>query len=170
MCNPRAMELDPQAFKDTLRCFPSGVTVVTSMADGVPSGMTVSAFAAVSLAPPRISICVSREAETRPVIEASRHFAVHILGCTQAELGMRFAHLLPDVPVPFEGVSYGSAVTGSPILSECVAWLDCELESMIAVGDHKLFIGIPRAANASAGSDEPIVYYDRHWRMLAPLR
>jgi flavin reductase (DIM6/NTAB) family NADH-FMN oxidoreductase RutF len=162
------MELDPQAFKDNLSRFPSGVTVVTSIANGMPSGMTVSAFAAVSLTPPRISICVSHEAETRPVIEASRHFAVHILGRTQAELGMRFAHMLPDVPVPFEGLSYGSAVTGSPILPECIAWLDCELERTVEVGDHKLFIGIPLAARA-IGSEEPIVYYDRHWRVLEPI-
>lgn len=160
------MELDIQAFKDTLSRFPSGVTVVTSVLDGVPSGMTVSAFAAVSLTPPRVSICVSLEAETRPAIEASRHFAVHILGREQAELGMRFAHLLPDVPVPFEGLSYRTAVTGSPILAECIAWLDCELESTIAVGDHKLFIGIPLAVDAAAGSDDPIVYCQRDWRML----
>lgn len=163
------MELDPQTFKNTLSRFPSGVTVVTSIADGIASGMTVSAFAAVSLDPPRISICVSHEAETRPVIESSRSFAVHILGRTQAELGLRFAHLLPDVPVPFEGIQYSKAVTGSPILPECVAWLDCELESTIAVGDHKLFIGIPVAASDNAGCDEAIVYYDRNWRVLEPL-
>jgi flavin reductase (DIM6/NTAB) family NADH-FMN oxidoreductase RutF len=161
------MELDAQTFKDTLSRFPSGVTVVTSIADGIPSGMTVSAFAAVSLNPPRISICVSHEAATRPVIESSRSFAVHILGRTQAELGLRFALLLPDVPEPFAGISYTTAATGSPILPECVAWLDCQLESTITVGDHKLFIGIPVAANAAAGCDEAIVYYDRNWRLLA---
>jgi 3-hydroxy-9,10-secoandrosta-1,3,5(10)-triene-9,17-dione monooxygenase reductase component len=163
------MELDAQAFKDTLSCFPSGVTVVTSLLDGVPSGMTVSAFAAVSLTPPRISICVNQDAETRPAIETSRHFAVHILGRRQAELGMRFAHLLPDVPVPFAGLKYGAAVSGSPILPDCVAWLDCALESTIVVGDHKLFIGIPLAVDPAAGSDEPIVYCQRNWRVLEPL-
>lgn len=167
MCNLSSMELDAQAFKDTLSRFPSGVTVVTSVLDGVPSGITVSAFAAVSLTPPRISICVNLEAETRPVIEASGCFAVHILGSAQEELGMRFAHLLPDVPVPFAGVTYRTAATGAPILPDCIAWLDCELESTIAVGDHKLFIGIPRAVDAAAGSDEPIVYCQRAWRVLA---
>jgi flavin reductase (DIM6/NTAB) family NADH-FMN oxidoreductase RutF len=103
------------------------------------------------------------------MIESSRHFAVHILGRTQEQLGMRFAHLLPDVPVPFAGIRYATAVTGSPILHECLAWLDCELESTVAVGDHKLFIGIPLAVGAAANSDEPIVYYDRNWRVLQPL-
>lgn len=166
MCDVASMELDAQAFKDTLSRFPSGVTVVTSILDGAPSGMTVSAFAAVSLTPPRVSICVSLEAETRPAIEASGCFAVHILGRGQAELGMRFAHLLPDVPVPFAGLSYRTAITGAPILPECIAWLDCELESTIAVGDHKLFIGIPRAVEPAAGSDDPIVYCQRDWRVL----
>jgi flavin reductase (DIM6/NTAB) family NADH-FMN oxidoreductase RutF len=163
------MELDAQAFKETLSRFPSGVTVVTSVLNGVPSGMTVSAFAAVSLSPPRISICVSLEAETRSVIEASQHFAVHILGRGQAELGMRFAHLLPDVPVPFEGLSYRTAVTGAPILAECIAWLDCQLESVVAVGDHKLFIGIPLAVDAAVSSEDPIVYCQRNWRTLERL-
>jgi flavin reductase (DIM6/NTAB) family NADH-FMN oxidoreductase RutF len=163
------MELDAQAFKDTLSRFPSGVTVVTSMLDGVPRGTTVSAFAAVSLTPPRISICVSLEAEVRPAIEASGHFAVHVLGRNQAELGMRFAHLLPDVPVPFEGFLYRTAATGSPILPECIAWLDCQVESTVAVGDHKLFIGTPLAVDAAVSSDDPIVYCQRNWRSLEPL-
>lgn len=169
MCNGTGMELDPQTFKDTLSHFPSGVTVVTSLANGIPSGMTVSAFAAVSVTPPRVSICVSDEAETRQVIESSRSFAVHILGCSQAELGLRFAQLLPEVPTPFAGLGYSTAATGSPILAGCVAWLDCVLESTVTVGDHKLFIGTPVAANARDSDEAAIIYYERNWRTLAPL-
>jgi flavin reductase (DIM6/NTAB) family NADH-FMN oxidoreductase RutF len=161
------MELDPQTFKDTLSRFPCGVTVVTAMLEGVPSGLTVSAFAAVSLQPPRVSICVGHDSDTLPVIERSGHFAVHILGRDQAELGLRFAKLLPDVPEPFTGLAYSVGTTGSPILPLCTTWLECRVESQLVVGDHTLLIGAPLTAASGALPDDPIVYHARRWCALS---
>jgi flavin reductase (DIM6/NTAB) family NADH-FMN oxidoreductase RutF len=161
------MELDAQTFKDTMARFPCGVTVVTAMGDdGVPSGLTVSTFAAVSLQPPRISICVGHESDSLPVIERAGHFAVHILGREQAELGLRFAKLLPDVPEPFAGLSYSVGVTGSPLLPHCTTVLECRIEQRIVVADHTLFIGAPLKAAEGSLADDPIVYHARSWRRL----
>jgi flavin reductase (DIM6/NTAB) family NADH-FMN oxidoreductase RutF len=34
-----------------------------------------------------------------------------------------------------------SGQAGSPILGDCLAFLDCHLEEVIELGDHDLFIG-----------------------------
>ena len=135
--------------------------------------LAAAAFCAASLAAaPAFAVTFANTSQISPN-ESTFFFTNNgdgtstISGSGQAELGMRFAHLLPDVPVPFAGVTYRTAATGAPILPDCIAWLDCELESTIAVGDHKLFIGIPRAVDAAAGSDDPIVYCQRAWRVLA---
>ena len=51
-------------FKHAMRRVPTGVTVVTSLKDGEPRGITVNAFASVSLDPPSLLICVNREARS----------------------------------------------------------------------------------------------------------
>ena len=56
------------------RCvaFPTGVTVVTTLKEGEPRGITVNAFASVSLDPPSLLICINREARSYLFISSSR--------------------------------------------------------------------------------------------------
>src|SRR6185295_6475790 len=140
---------DPKVFKDVLSRFASGVTVVTTMCDGVPHGLTVSAFSAVSAAPPRVLICLGNDTDSKPLIERARCFAVHILGRDHVALGPRFAKLLPGVDDLFEGLAYRTERTGAPVLDQCLGWLDCRVESILPVGDHAIFIGAVEAASIS---------------------
>src|SRR5262245_34973827 len=135
------MALQENAYKAVLSRFASGVTIVTTSHDGKPFGLTVSAFSSVSAAPPRVLVCLANDSDTKPLVERSGHFAVHILGLDQLVLGPRFAKLEPEVTDPFIGLSYREERTGAPILDDCLAWLDCRLESSLPVGDHTVFVG-----------------------------
>jgi flavin reductase (DIM6/NTAB) family NADH-FMN oxidoreductase RutF len=53
-----------------------------------------------------------------------------------------------------EEISYPA--TGSPILSNCAAYLDCKLSHQIEVGDHILFIGTVIKANSK---NQPVLIY-----------
>jgi flavin reductase (DIM6/NTAB) family NADH-FMN oxidoreductase RutF len=164
------MTIEAALFKDALSRFASGVTVVTTVVDGVPHGLTVSAFSSVSAAPPRVLICLNNSTDSKPLIDRSGAFAVHILGSAHAVLGPRFAKLVPGLGDPFEGLSHRVESTGCPILVDCLAWLDCQVESRIAVGDNTIFIGSVQAAGTYgvAAEAEPLLYYRRAWRMLHP--
>ena len=158
------MEVDAKAYKDVLSRFASGVTVVTTLCDGVPHGLTVSAFASVSAVPPRVLVCLSNGTDSMPLIDRSRRFAVHILGREHAALGPRFAKMIPSVGDLFEGLPYRTEATGSPVLQDCLAWLDCRVDAQFAVGDHTVFVGAVEAAGHNDG--EPVLYFKRAWRVL----
>lgn len=162
------MTVDPIGFRDVMSRFASGVTVVTTMCDGVPHGLTVSAFSSVSLSPPRVLICLGNDTDSKPLIDRSRSFAVHILGRDHVELGPRFAKLIPGVEDPFVGMSYRAEVTGSPILESCIAWLDCRVESTFPTGDHTIYIGDVQATGRPDDESDPVLYYRRAWRVLDP--
>ena len=74
-----------------MRRHPSGVTVVTSLKDGEPRGITVNAFASVSADPPMLLICVNREARSYLYISSSRIFCVNLLAVEQRELAEHFS-------------------------------------------------------------------------------
>ena len=162
------MTVDPKGFRDVMSHFASGVTVVTTMCDGAPHGLTVSAFSSVSLSPPRVLICLGNDTDSKPLIDRSGAFAVHILGRAHVDFGPRFAKLIPGFEDPFVGLSYRAEVTGSPILAECIAWLDCHVESAFAIGDHTIYIGDVRAAGRPSEDGEPVLYFRRAWRVLDP--
>lgn len=162
------MPVDPKSFREVMSQFASGVTVVTTICDGVPHGLTVSAFSSVSLSPPRVLICLGNDTDSKPLIDRSGNFAVHILGRSHVALGPRFAKLIPGVEDPFEGMTYRVEVTGSPILDDCIAWLDCRVESAVPIGDHTIYIGDVQAAGRDAGESDPVLYFRRAWRVLDP--
>ncbi|MEM2106891.1 MAG: flavin reductase family protein, partial [Candidatus Bathyarchaeia archaeon] len=63
----------------------------------------------------------------------------------------------------FATIPYETKVTGAPILKDCLAYLDCEVERAIPVGDHTLFAG--RIVDANIKADKkPLAYNpDDYW-------
>ncbi len=41
----------------------------------------------------------------------------------------------------FKGIDYEEKNTGSPILKDCLAFLDCKIVSSLETGDHTIFVG-----------------------------
>ena len=72
--------------------FPTGVTIITTLDAGKnPIGLTISSFTSVSLDPPLILWCMTRDSNMLGEFEACTHFAVNILAADQADLSRRFA-------------------------------------------------------------------------------
>lgn len=139
-----------------MRRFPTGVTVVTSIKDGEPRGVTVNAFASVSAEPPMVLICINREARSYLYISTSKIFCVNLLAGDQRALAERFSGKLRERQ--FEDVAHTTAVTGAPVLAGTVGYLDCEVAEEHHAGTHSIFIGNVVQADARAGS--PLGYYD----------
>lgn len=143
-------------FKAAMRHFPTGVTVVTSVREGEPRGVTVSAFASVSLDPPLVLICINREARSYLYISSSQVFCVNILAGDQRHLAERFAGKLREHQ--FDGVEYDVDVTGAAVLRGTVAHLDCEVAEEHHAGSHSIFIG--RVVSAKSRTGSPLGYYN----------
>jgi flavin reductase (DIM6/NTAB) family NADH-FMN oxidoreductase RutF len=143
-------------FRAVMRHFPTGVTVVTSLREGEPRGVTVSAFASVSADPPLVLICINREARSYLYISSSQVFCVNMLSGNQRHLAERFSGKLREHQ--FEGVEYEIDVTGAPVLVGSVAHLDCEVVEEHHAGSHSIFIG--RVLSAKSHSGSPLGYYN----------
>jgi flavin reductase (DIM6/NTAB) family NADH-FMN oxidoreductase RutF len=146
--------------------FASGVTVVTTVHDGKLRGVTVSAFASVSLNPPLVLVCIANEAVSENWIAESGIFAVNILSDEQEFLSERFAARAPIVNAHFDGVPYNTAITGSPILTESLAWYDCRVEATHDGGDHIVFIGRVEAVGFEAKRKQPLVYFANRYGQI----
>jgi len=149
------MSLDPETFKDAMRRFATGVTVVTSLKDGEPRGVTVSAFASVSLQPPSVLICINREARSYLFISTSKIFCVNILSAEQEQLARRFSGKLRENQ--FEGVDYFVDQTGAAVLTGSLAHLDCEVTGEHHVASHSIFIG--KVLSVATRGGTPLGYF-----------
>jgi 3-hydroxy-9,10-secoandrosta-1,3,5(10)-triene-9,17-dione monooxygenase reductase component len=155
-----ARAADPAAFRAVMRRHPSGVTVVTSLREGEPRGITLSAFASVSTDPPMLLICVNREARSYLYISSSRIFCVNLLGAGQRELAERFSGRIKERQ--FDDIAWSTDVTGAPVLSGTVGHFDCAVDAEHHAGSHSIFIGRVLACTAQAGA--PLGYYEGQFR------
>jgi flavin reductase (DIM6/NTAB) family NADH-FMN oxidoreductase RutF len=148
--------LDPDTFRSVLGRFASGITVVTARDDtGKDCGMTVSAFCSVSLVPPLVLICVDRVASMHDLLRKTSHFAVNILAAHQEPLSRRFSG--PDEHKRFDGIGYERGTTGSALLDDALAHIECRRVAHHDAGDHTIVVG--EVEVATAHSDRPLLYY-----------
>ena len=164
------MPVDAQLFKDALARWASGVTVVTTAREGVFKGTTASSFTSVSLNPPLILICLAQNLYTHKLLQETGIFAVSILRNDQLKLGKMFAGMYPEIEDRFTDLDIHTAVTGCPILSDAMSWVDCTIAQEIPAGDHTIFVGKVEAAGNSPHNGEPLLYYHRQWGRFSPVQ
>ncbi|MGH9067093.1 MAG: flavin reductase family protein [Acidimicrobiales bacterium] len=146
--------LDQARYREVLGHFASGVTVVTTVERGRPWGFTCQAFAALSLTPELVAFAAARSSATWPRIEATRTFCVNVLGEGQEALARAFA---TKGAHKFAGVGWAPGATGSPVLADALAWVECRLEQALHTGDHLL--GVGRVVDLGVGRGRPLIFY-----------
>ncbi len=154
------MPVKGEDFRATLRRFPTGITVVTTLLEGRRKGFTANAFSSVSVDPPVVLICVNRQSRTHPLIAEAGSFCINILRLEQREVAVAFASR--RTTDPFAGLACRSAPTGSPIIENTLAYLDCTLAEEHTAGTHTIFLGSVVACGFSDGA--PLGYFNADYR------
>ena len=145
---------DSRDLRLALGSFPTGVTVVTSKdKDDNPIGFTANSFTSVSLSPQLILICIDKASFNIQSFSVGKHFAVSVLSESQHHISTTFAS--PDSD-RFKNIQWEVKITGSPIISNSVAWFDCDKDQFIDAGDHFIVIGKVRGFDSN--SQRPLVY------------
>jgi flavin reductase (DIM6/NTAB) family NADH-FMN oxidoreductase RutF/DNA-binding IclR family transcriptional regulator len=157
---------DKQWFRQVLGQFPTGVCVVTATPpDGTAAGMVVGSFTSVSLDPPLVAFFPDKGSSSWPRIESAGKFCVNILGEDQEAVCRRFASKAPD---KFEGQAHRPAGSGSPILQDVVAWIDCDIQSVQEAGDHYIVLG--SVLDLQIESPRlPLLFFQGGYGAFAPL-
>ena len=163
-----AVHDDPDAvakarlFRDVLGRFASGVTVVTTVSNGEPVGMTCQSFSSVSLDPPLVVFIPAKSSRSWPLIQRSGRFCVNFLAADQAELSNTMASRGAD---KFGDVTWTpSARTGSPILEGALAHVDCTIHTVHEAGDHYVVIGRVVDLNTDPVDADPLLFYRGQYR------
>ena len=161
------MSVDADQFRDVLRCFAAGVTIVTASAGERRHGMTVSAFSSVSADPPLIAVNIERSHTITPILrDPDCRFAVSILGAEQVELSNRFAFEKDEDR--FLAGSWRDE-DGVPVLADAVAWMVCRPHAGVEAGSHTIWVGRVKRCAALRPEDGPLVYWNRGYQGLRAL-
>ena len=135
--NP-APALEARSFRDALGRFATGVAFVTAAPGGEPAGLIVNSLTSVSLEPPLVSFCPSRDSLTWTRMRRAGRFGVSILGRKHERFAMRATPAGAD---RFAGLNWELGPRGVPLLTDALATLECETVAEHPTGDHSIVIG-----------------------------
>lgn len=151
------MTVSEAEFKSALSRFATGVTVLTTCDGDQPAGLTVNAFASISLHPPLVMVSIDTRSHLHDLTQRTGYFAVNILGAHQHDVSRRFAGQTADRDHRFAGTTYHAGLTGAPLLDEAIAHVECRLVAVYPGGDHSIFLGSVEAVDSLPG--DPMIYY-----------
>ena len=147
--------VDARELRTALGHFATGVAVITARDVRGPVGMTVNSFCSVSLDPPLVLFCPSRESRTWPVIERAGRFCVNVLGHEQQDVSTVFGRGGED---KFNGTPWRFSPGGAPLLDGVLTWLDCAIDTVHEAGDHYVVIGRVTELGPP-GDGRPLLFY-----------
>lgn len=150
---PAPTAVDDQEYRDALRHFASGVTVISTLdSAGRVHGMTATAFSSLSLRPPLVLVAVDRRARCHRQVITTRQFGVSILHSRQEDLSRHFGGRPLDGHQPTF-----SRLDGAPVLEDAMVTLACTLDSTLEGGDHTIFVGLVTATTIIV--KDPLVHF-----------
>jgi 3-hydroxy-9,10-secoandrosta-1,3,5(10)-triene-9,17-dione monooxygenase reductase component len=161
------VEIESGRFRQIMGRFATGVTVVTTIADVRPQGITVNALSSVSLEPPLIMVALDRRRFITPMVRELGRYAVNVLGEGQQALSDCFAHAaVKPGREDFCGAAWHAGSTGLPLLDGAIATLECTVVETFSAGDHDLFIGRVDALDDGGAAEAavgPLLYFRRRY-------
>jgi flavin reductase (DIM6/NTAB) family NADH-FMN oxidoreductase RutF len=154
-----AMPTNQEAFRSAMRCFATGVTIVTVDDQGQVHGMTANAFTSVSLDPMLVLVCVDRSAKTHAHLHTRQRFGINVLSEQQPRISEHYADEARDLKnaEALTGAKFARTQHGTPVLEGALAYLECRLMSEQDAGDHTIFIA--EVEEVVIRSGRPLLYF-----------
>jgi 3-hydroxy-9,10-secoandrosta-1,3,5(10)-triene-9,17-dione monooxygenase reductase component len=153
-------------YRKVLGRYPTGVTVVTGIADdGTPVGLAVGSFTSVSLDPPLVSFMAAKTSTSFVKLRMASSFCVNFLSADQEHICRAFARSSGN---KFAGIAWRPAESGAPILEHSAGWVECDFHDTLEVGDHYVVFGAVRALGVGGG-EQPLVFWRGGYGRFAEL-
>ncbi|MEU7810897.1 flavin reductase family protein [Pseudonocardia sp. NPDC049154] len=156
---------DGAQLRQAFGCFPSGVTAVCALIDGVPVGMAASSFTSVSVTPPLVSVCVQDTSTTWPKLRGRTRLGVSVLAEGHDAVCLSLSRKTGD---RFAGVDWVAAPDGGVFVHGSSVWLDCSLHAELPAGDHAIALLEIHGLRAEPDT-APLVFHGSRFRRLAAV-
>ncbi|MBV6656548.1 MAG: flavin reductase family protein [Devosiaceae bacterium] len=143
---------DTRALRSAFSRFATGVTIVTTMTEHGPIGMTANSFSSVSLEPPLSLWSIDRKSSRYSAFADSAMTAIHVLSADQEATCLAFAKRADA----FDETDWAMASDGLPHIGGCLARFTCRRYGTHQAGDHTILVDEIIGAQMTDGA--PLIF------------
>ena len=135
------------------------VALLTASYRGKHNVMPLAWCAPLSADPPLVGVVIEQSRHTAEMVSQSESFALNF-PARQLLHHVQYLGSLTGAEVDkFDATqleTFDPVHVTAPLIEGCVAWVECELQQVIPIGDHILFVGLPVAVHV-----DPTAFDDR---------
>ena len=155
---------EQKEFLKTVGLFGTGITVISTMGETGPHGMTANAVTSLSLDPMLVVFCAARKSAIAAFLKKGARFTINILRHDQEAISNHFAGFRKDGQIPsFRFVEWECG----PRIEGVLAAIGCEVYDTPDGGDHTIVIGRVLALHHGIQPHKPLIYFASRYRRLA---
>jgi len=117
-----------------------GVYILTARTGEKYCASTVTWVSQASFNPPLLMVCIRKKSTSFEVVNTSRSFVLHCLDITQISFISDFFRSTLHQGDTLNGHPNSTEESVLPTLTECPAYLICEVREILYYGDHPVFV------------------------------
>lgn len=163
--------IDAASFRRAMRQLAGGISAITVGQGDERTGLTVTSVSSLSAEPPALVFCINQSSSSWPVLVRRRAFAVNVLSPAQVAVADRFSGRGGAKGLArYEGAGWSELATGTPVLHDALAVLDCEVEELIERFGSAVVIGrvVAAAIRGEEAESEALTYWRGTYGVLRP--
>jgi flavin reductase len=159
--------IEATGFRDAMSLLTTAVNIVTTKGRTGAHGFTASAVCSVTDTPPTLLVCMNQTSRSHAHFIENKTLSVNVLGAQHEPISNAFASKLSSQE-RFEYGSWGTLITGAPVLTDALVSFDCEIEDIQQVGSHSIFMCRVVAISQSEQA-ESLVYFNRAYSRVGQV-
>lgn len=152
-------------FRAAMAQLGAAVSIVTTDGPGGRYGMTVSAICSVTDTPPTVLVCINRQSAGNTAIKLNGVLGVNVLAAQQRGIASRFSQREIPAPDRFALGEWSVGASGSPLLADAAAALDCRVVEATEIGSHSVFFCEVEAATVAVEAG-CLIYHARTYHYV----
>ena len=119
-----------------------GLYALTVKHEGDEHGITANWVTQASFDPPMVAVAVGSTSKTIELLRDAHHFAINVLHEGQRDLAAKLGGASGGASQKLKGIKTKPApVSGAPVLSDALGWVECRVVATLPSGDHTLVLG-----------------------------
>lgn len=158
--------MESDQFKRGMRRLAAGVSLITTVNQGVRHGLVATAVSSVTAEPPTLLVCINKTASAHAHVEQAGILCVNILSELHETVAARFSSSV-DRHKRFEMDEWRHIKTGAPGLVDSLVSFDCEVRQVVPYQSHTIFLAEIVGVELWSDAINPLLYLDGRYRMLA---
>lgn len=133
------------------------IWIVTSAHNGEQGGLTATWVSPASIdeAQPSMLVALAPNHHTATLVDGSGVIGLHLLKASQVELAYDFARRSGRDHNKLASVDFKTGTRGAPLLTDCLAALECQVYSRLATGD-RIFYWADVVASEKHSDEQPL--------------